>query len=84
MTDILNTFLGKTCQDLNECALDPTLCAGGVCVNTEGSYTCRLVNCKILFIQNLNENQGRRKLCMKYWGHLIHDSTVAIVRNSMC
>ena len=32
---------GKTCQDLNECALDPSLCAGGVCVNTEGSYTCR-------------------------------------------
>ena len=32
---------GKTCQDLNECALDPTLCSGGVCVNTEGSYTCR-------------------------------------------
>ena len=31
---------GKTCQDINECALDPTLCSGGVCVNTEGSYTC--------------------------------------------
>ncbi len=32
---------GKTCQDLNECALDPNLCSGGVCVNMEGSYTCR-------------------------------------------
>ena len=54
MTDILNTFLGKTCQDLNECALDPTLCAGGVCVNTEGSYTCRLVwqLCEILCVNN--------------------------------
>jgi hypothetical protein len=32
---------GKTCQDLNECTLDPGLCSGGVCVNTEGSFTCR-------------------------------------------
>ena len=32
---------GKTCQDINECMMDPNICqGGGVCVNTEGSFTC--------------------------------------------
>ena len=31
---------GKTCQDINECMIDPNICRGGVCVNTEGSFTC--------------------------------------------
>lgn len=32
---------GKTCQDINECLLDPAVCRGGSCVNTEGSFFCR-------------------------------------------
>jgi hypothetical protein len=32
---------GKVCSDINECQLDPGLCKGGTCVNTEGSFTCR-------------------------------------------
>ncbi|XP_043193529.1 fibrillin-2-like isoform X1 [Amphibalanus amphitrite] len=32
---------GKTCSDINECLLSPDICeGGGVCVNTEGSFTC--------------------------------------------
>ena len=40
---------GKSCQDINECSLDPSLCAGGICINTEGSFTCRCPNGKMLF-----------------------------------
>ena len=38
---------GKTCQDINECAIDTSLCSGGICINTEGSFTCRCPNGKI-------------------------------------
>ena len=32
---------GKTCTDVNECDLNPGICkGGGICVNTEGSFTC--------------------------------------------
>lgn len=31
---------GKTCLDINECLMDPNLCEGGRCVNTDGSFTC--------------------------------------------
>ena len=31
---------GKECSDINECLLDPAICAGGTCVNTDGSFTC--------------------------------------------
>lgn len=32
---------GKTCQDINECLLNPGICqGGGECVNTDGSFTC--------------------------------------------
>ncbi|KPI97051.1 Fibrillin-1 [Papilio xuthus] len=31
---------GATCRDLDECMLDAELCAGGTCVNTDGSYRC--------------------------------------------
>ncbi|XP_065169457.1 fibrillin-2-like [Atheta coriaria] len=32
---------GKTCADVNECELNPTICrGGGTCVNTEGGFTC--------------------------------------------
>ena len=32
---------GKVCSDINECALDPNICKGGICINTEGGFTCR-------------------------------------------
>ena len=32
---------GKTCVDINECNLNPDLCQGGVCLNTEGGFICR-------------------------------------------
>lgn len=32
---------GKTCTDINECNLNPNICkGGGICLNTEGSFTC--------------------------------------------
>ncbi len=31
----------QICVDLNECLLDPDVCNGGVCINTEGGFTCR-------------------------------------------
>jgi hypothetical protein len=40
---------GKTCQDINECNIDPSLCLGGICINTEGSFTCRCPNGNIYF-----------------------------------
>jgi len=27
--------------DIDECSRDPSLCRGGHCVNTEGSYRCQ-------------------------------------------
>ncbi|XP_050520393.1 fibrillin-2-like isoform X2 [Daktulosphaira vitifoliae] len=33
--------VGKICHDINECELSPGVCrGGGICVNTEGSFTC--------------------------------------------
>lgn len=29
---------GKTCKDINECDLDDTICNGGQCRNTPGSF----------------------------------------------
>ncbi|KAF7284743.1 hypothetical protein GWI33_021612 [Rhynchophorus ferrugineus] len=32
---------GKSCTDINECDLNPNICrGGGICVNTDGSFTC--------------------------------------------
>ena len=31
---------GKTCLDINECLLNPSICKGGTCVNSDGSFTC--------------------------------------------
>ena len=32
---------GKVCSDLNECKLYPGICQGGICINTEGGFTCQ-------------------------------------------
>ena len=32
---------GKTCSDINECLLNPDICEGGFCINTEGSFLCQ-------------------------------------------
>ena len=30
-----------SCVDIDECSLDPNICqGGGICINTEGSFTC--------------------------------------------
>lgn len=32
---------GGSCIDVNECNINPSLCKGGACINTEGGYLCR-------------------------------------------
>ena len=32
----------QVCMDTDECALDPGLCRGGLCVNTPGSWRCQV------------------------------------------
>lgn len=31
---------GIQCEDIDECADDPTLCDNGVCLNEQGSFSC--------------------------------------------
>ncbi|XP_077216248.1 putative wall-associated receptor kinase-like 16 isoform X2 [Tasmannia lanceolata] len=35
-----NPYLPNGCQDVNECARNPSLCTKGICHNTEGNYSC--------------------------------------------
>ena len=38
--NICKIYLCRLCLDIDECALDPGLCGGGLCKNTAGSYKC--------------------------------------------
>ncbi|CAL9015997.1 unnamed protein product [Prunus brigantina] len=35
-----NPYLEDSCQDIDECALNATLCEHGKCINKDGNYTC--------------------------------------------
>jgi hypothetical protein len=36
-----NVQPGQICRDINECLLGASVCDGGTCVNTIGSFTCQ-------------------------------------------
>ena len=38
--NICKIYSCRLCLDIDECALDPGLCGGGLCKNTAGSYKC--------------------------------------------
>ncbi|CAL2252437.1 unnamed protein product [Prunus armeniaca] len=35
-----NPYLEDSCQDIDECALNKTICENGKCINKDGNYTC--------------------------------------------
>ena len=42
MMVMMMMMMFQVCMDTDECALDPGLCRGGLCVNTPGSWRCQV------------------------------------------
>ncbi|XP_014680994.1 PREDICTED: fibrillin-1-like [Priapulus caudatus] len=43
---------GRTCQDINECALNPCVSADEICLNTPGSYMCHPITCPNHYVKD--------------------------------
>ena len=58
-----NIFACVLSADENECTADPNLCANGVCVNTDGAFTC---NCSTPGYTFATNDQGKPS-CVGKW-----------------
>ena len=50
---------GKSCSDVDECGVNPRICAGGECRNTDGSYIC-ICNSGYIPSENGQRCEGKR------------------------
>ncbi|GBP21743.1 Fibrillin-2 [Eumeta japonica] len=79
-------FDGSTCRDVDECELDRELCAGGKCINTDGSYHCECPHGLTLDSTGNRCVDTRREYCYMEWsgGRCLQPLATEVLRHTCC